>query len=91
MKESYETLLFSFHINNKFNMSKLENLSSNLKRAVLAFPDRVGMSEQDRKIFFDIVGFAFNEGKISGKEELLLDSKKENENYEQKESKQEKT
>jgi hypothetical protein len=64
-------------------MSKLEHLSSNLKRAVLAFPERVGMSEEDRRIFFNIVGFAFNEGKILGKEEYLLDVKNENENYEQ--------
>jgi len=30
------------------------------------------MTQRDRELFYDIVGFAYDEGKIQGKEDILL-------------------
>lgn len=68
-------------------MTKLNQLSENLRKAIVAFPDRAEMNDQNKKIFFEIVGFAFKEGTLVGKEQYLEDSKKENVKYEQKDQK----
>jgi len=36
------------------------------------------MTQRDRELFYDIIGFAFDEGKIAGKEKFLEDK---NENH----------
>ena len=36
------------------------------------------MTQRDRELFYDIIGFAFDEGKIAGKEKFLED---QNENH----------
>lgn len=51
----------------------LEELSPQLNTAVGAFIDRMDMTGRDRELFYDIIGFAFDEGKIKGKEEILLE------------------
>ena len=59
--------------------------SENLKGAIRLLGNR--LSTEERRMLLEIVGFAFEEGKISGKEEFLLDSKEENKitSYEEKE------
>ena len=47
------------------------------------FIDRIDcMYGRDRELFYDLIGFAFDEGRIKGKEEILLGEtyKKEKEN-----------
>ena len=58
--------------------------SDNLKNAIRLLGNR--LSTEERRMLVEIVGFAFAEGRISGKEELLIDCEEENEikNYEQK-------
>jgi hypothetical protein len=43
------------------------------------------MTQRDRELFYDIVGFAFDEGKIRGKEEVLLGEETKQNTHEQKE------
>jgi hypothetical protein len=61
--------------------------SENLKSAIRLLGNR--LSTEERRMLIEIVGFAFEEGKISGKEELLRDSEEENKInlYEEKETK----
>jgi hypothetical protein len=62
--------------------------SENLKSAIRLLGSR--LSTEERRMLIEIVGFAFAEGKILGKEELLIDSEEENEIkfYEQKPKKE---
>ncbi len=53
-------------------MFKYQNhLSINLNRGLDILIDRLDMNQRDREIFYDIVNFAFQEGRIAGKEEIL--------------------
>lgn len=54
----------------------LDELSPSLNKGIQFFAERLDMTQRDRELFYDILGFTFDEGKISGKEEYL----KENEN-----------
>jgi hypothetical protein len=60
--------------------------SENLKDAIRLLGNR--LSTEERRMLVEVVGFAFNEGRIAGKEELLIDCEEENEikNYEQKQT-----
>ena len=49
----------------------LDELSPSLNKGIQFFIDRLDMTQRDRELFYDILGFTFDEGKISGKEEFL--------------------
>lgn len=49
----------------------LDYVSPSLNTAISAYIERMDMTQRDRELFYDIVGFAFDEGKIRGKEEIL--------------------
>jgi hypothetical protein len=68
-------------------MNNLSSISPNLRNAIKILGSR--LSTEERRMLLEIVGFAFVEGKIKGKEEFLNDDKEENEitNYEQEEQK----
>lgn len=53
-------------------MFKYQNhLSKNLNFGLDMIIDRLDMNQRDREIFYDIINFAFHEGRIAGKEEIL--------------------
>jgi hypothetical protein len=49
----------------------LEFVSPSLNKAIQAYIDRIDATQRDRELLYDIVGFAFDEGRIQGKEEIL--------------------
>ena len=59
-------------------MNNLSSISPNLKSAVRLLGSR--LSTEERRMLLEIVGFAFEEGKILGMEQYLNDDKEENEN-----------
>jgi hypothetical protein len=62
-----------------------KELSPSLNKGIQLFTERMDMTQRDRELFYDIIGFAFDEGKISGKEDFLKDmteSLKENKQIE---------
>lgn len=63
----------------------LDYVSPSLNTAISAFIDRMDMTQRDRELFYDIVGFAFDEGKIQGKEDILLGEETKQNTHEQKE------
>jgi hypothetical protein len=63
----------------------LDYVSPSLNIAISAFIDRMDMTQRDRELFYDIVGFAFDEGKIQGKEDILLGEETKQNTHEQKE------
>jgi hypothetical protein len=63
----------------------LDYVSPSLNIAISAYVDRMDMTQRDRELFYDIVGFAFDEGKIRGKEEVLLGEETKQNTHEQKE------
>jgi len=58
-------------------MVRNHQYSENLKNGIRLLSSL--LSTEERKALIGLVGFAFEEGKIAGKEELLNDSKDENE------------
>lgn len=56
----------------------LPELSPSLNKGIQLFIERLDMTQRDRELFYDIIGFAFDEGKIAGKEKFLED---QNENH----------
>jgi hypothetical protein len=50
----------------------IDYVSPTLKFAIDSFIERMDMDRRDCEIFYDIIGFAYHEGKIRGKEEILL-------------------
>jgi hypothetical protein len=52
---------------------ELTELSPQLNTAITGFIDRLDMNGRDRELFYDIVRFAFDEGKLTGKEIILKD------------------
>jgi len=52
---------------------ELTELSPQLNTAIMGFIDRLDMNGRDRELFYDIVRFAFDEGKLTGKEIILKD------------------
>jgi hypothetical protein len=53
-------------------------MSSNLNRGMQLFIERMDMTQRDRELFYDLIGFAYQEGKIAGKEEIINENSKEN-------------
>ena len=53
-------------------------LSPSLNKGIQFYVERMDMTQRDRELFYDIIGFAFDEGKIAGKEKFLED---QNENH----------
>lgn len=53
-----------------------EHLSENLNKGLDMFIERMDMTNRDRELFYDIINFAFHEGRITGKEEILDEPKK---------------
>ena len=49
----------------------MDELSPSLNKGVQFFIERLDMTQRDRELFYDILGFTFDEGKIRGKEEFL--------------------
>lgn len=49
----------------------LEFVSPALNKAIQAYVERIDATQRDRELLYDIVGFAFDEGRIQGKEELI--------------------
>lgn len=47
------------------------NLTEPLKKGINLFIDRLDMKEKDRKLFFEILRFTYNEGIIHGMEKVL--------------------
>lgn len=68
-------------------MKKPVSYSEHLKNAIRLLGSR--LSTEERRMLIEVVGFAFEEGTIAGKEQLLNDGEEENEinNYEQEEEK----
>ena len=56
-----------------------DELSPSLNKAVQYYTERLDMTQRDRELFYDIIGFAFDEGTIRGKEDYLKDEQKQNE------------
>lgn len=54
----------------------MEELSPSLNKGLQLFIERMDMTQRDRELFYDIVGFAFDEGMIKGKEQYLKDELK---------------
>ncbi len=54
-----------------------QELSDNLNKGMQLFIDRMDMTQRDRELFYDIVMFAFQEGKIAGKEEIINEGSNE--------------
>ena len=50
---------------------QLSHMSPQLQNIVDSFIERMDMDSRDRDFFYDIIGFAYNEGKIKGKEEII--------------------
>ncbi len=57
----------------------MEELSPSLNKGLQLFIERMDMTQRDRELFYDIVGFAFDEGMIKGKEQYLKDELKTHE------------
>ncbi len=53
------------------SFKKLEYVSPALQTAIDYYIDRIDATQRDRELLYDIVGFAFDEGRIRGKEEIL--------------------
>jgi len=54
-----------------------QEMSSNLNRGMQLFIERMDMTQRDRELFYDLIGFAYQEGKIAGKEEIINENSKE--------------
>lgn len=52
-----------------------QELSPSLNKGLQLFIERLDMTQRDRELFYDIIGFTFDEGKIAGKEEYLNEIK----------------
>jgi hypothetical protein len=48
-----------------------DDLSPALNKGLQLFIERIDMTQRDRELFYDIIGFTFDEGKIQGKEDYL--------------------
>jgi hypothetical protein len=53
----------------------MNELSPSLNKGLQLFIERLDMTQRDRELFYDIIGFTFDEGKITGKEEYLNEIK----------------
>jgi hypothetical protein len=51
---------------------QVDYVSPQLRVGIDSFIERMDMCSRDRELFYDIIGFAYTEGKIRGKEEILL-------------------
>lgn len=53
----------------------MSELSPSLNKGLQLFIERLDMTQRDRELFYDIIGFTFDEGKIAGKEDYLKEIK----------------
>lgn len=53
------------------SFKNLEYVSPALQIAIDAYIDRIDATQRDRELLYDIVGFAFDEGRIRGTEDTL--------------------
>ncbi len=49
----------------------MNEISPSLNKGLQLFIERLDMTQRDRELFYDIIGFAFDEGRIQGKEDYL--------------------
>ncbi len=56
---------------NEEMFKSLNFLSSNLTKGINLFIDKLDMTQRERELFYDIINFTYNEGKIQGKEDYL--------------------
>jgi hypothetical protein len=49
----------------------INELSPSLNKGIQLFIDRLDMTSRDRELFYDILKFTFDEGRITGKENYL--------------------
>jgi hypothetical protein len=52
-----------------------EELSPALNKGIQLYIERLDMTQRDRELFYDIIGFTFDEGMIRGKEDYLKEIK----------------
>lgn len=55
----------------------IEELSPSLNKGIQFYIERLDMTQRDRELFYDILGFTFDEGRIRGKEDYLKEIKTE--------------
>jgi len=55
----------------------MNELSPSLNKGLQLFIERLDMTQRDRELFYDILGFTFDEGRIRGKEDYLNEIKPE--------------
>jgi hypothetical protein len=48
-----------------------DGISDTLNKGIQLYIDRLDLDKRNRELFFDIIRFVFDEGKIAGKEEYL--------------------
>lgn len=48
-----------------------EELSPSLNKGINLYIERLDMTQRDRELFYDIIKFTFDEGKLQGKQEFL--------------------
>ena len=53
----------------------MNELSPSLNKGLQLFIERLDMTQRDRELFYDIIGFTFDEGQIRGKEDYLKEIK----------------
>lgn len=53
--------------------NKINELSENLNKGIQYYIDRLDMSSRDRELFYDLIKFSYEEGRIKGKYEFLND------------------
>lgn len=55
----------------------MNELSPSLNKGLQLFIERLDMTQRDRELFYDIIGFTFDEGRIRGKEDYLKEIKED--------------
>lgn len=60
------------------SFKNMDELSPSLNKGLQLFIERLDMTQRDRELFYDIIGFTFDEGKIAGKEDYLKEIKLHN-------------
>lgn len=48
-----------------------DGISDTLNKGIQLYIDRLDLDKRNRELFYDIIKFVFDEGKITGKEEYL--------------------
>lgn len=48
-----------------------DELSPSLNKGINLYIERLDLTQRDRELFYDIIKFTFDEGKLQGKQEFL--------------------